>query len=134
MLLFSPLLYGERPANATASPQRLDWKRVEVTIVARGPSVTSGIGNMDSYLALISTKRDSHSLTAARLVDYYPSFQDGLPDDHIASGRAFHLRLTYAKYCKMTATDFAVQQVFDQNTLDQVRAKQDKLPCFLVRR
>ncbi len=134
-ILFVPLLYGQRPPSANVSEQRLEWKRVEVRIVARGPSVTSSIGNMDSYLALVSAPGHGHSVTAARLVDYYPSFQDGLSNARMTAGHTLRLRLSYASYCRVAAKDFAVQQAFDEDAIAKLRSAnhEQSLPCFLVR-
>jgi hypothetical protein len=110
-----------------------NWKSLEVRIIARGSTATSSTGNMDAYLAIISRK-GGRDQSIARLVHYYPSFEPGLRNDQIVSGRIFHLRLSSAGYCSMPLKDFVVQRVFDFETVNTLRdrSNQDPLPCFIL--
>jgi hypothetical protein len=64
------------------------WRRVNVTILARGSHVSDGAGNMDSYLVLLSERKTDEPV-AARLVDYYAGFQEAITDEVITSHRQF---------------------------------------------
>jgi hypothetical protein len=105
------------------------WRRVNVTILARGSHVSDGTGNMDSYLVLLSDRKNGEPV-AARLVDYYPDFQEAITDEAITSQRQFRVRVTSAAYCAMDSKDFAVKRVFDSDAVARV---QGNLPCVVVR-
>jgi hypothetical protein len=105
------------------------WRRVNVTVLARGSHVSDGGGNMDSYLVLLSDRKNSEPV-AARLVDYYPAFQEAITDEAITSHRRFRVRIAYAAYCDMDSRDFTVKRVFDSDALARV---QGNLPCVVVR-
>jgi hypothetical protein len=110
------------------------WRRVTVTILARGLHVSGSTGNMDSYLAIVLNGKN-HEETVARLVHYYPSFQTRVRDDEIAAGTLFHLRVTSVDYCAMGAKDFFIEHVFDEEAVARILepGAQNPLPCFLVR-
>ncbi|HXP06857.1 MAG TPA: hypothetical protein VN828_00105, partial [Acidobacteriaceae bacterium] len=105
-------------------------RRVNVTILARGSHVSSSTGNMDSYLVLLSEGKNSEPV-AARLVDYYPGFQQGLTDEAIMSHGQFRVSVTAASYCAMDATAFVVTHAFDTEAIGKVHGN---LTCVMVRR
>jgi hypothetical protein len=105
------------------------WQRVNVTILARGSHVSGSTGNMDSYLVLLSERKNREPV-AVRLVDYYPGFQQGITDEAISSHRQFRLFVTAATYCDMNAKAFVVKRAFDPEAIEKV---QGNLPCLLVR-
>jgi hypothetical protein len=136
VMLFSTLLLPCWPREPSAPEQSFGGSRVEVTIVARGSSVASGTGSMDSYLAVIASKSRGHATAAVRLVDYHSDSQPGISDERISgSRRPLRLRLSYASYCNMDPNAFVVRQIFDENALAQMQGigKQDLLPCYIVR-
>jgi hypothetical protein len=109
------------------------WQHVSVKIVARGPHVSGSTGDMDSYLAVISTRK--HEEIAARLVHYHPDFERAISDERLVSGAVFHFRVTAAEYCAMNATDFFALRIFDEESVAKMRApgQQERLPCLLIR-
>ena len=131
LLSLTPLCWSRKPL----APQDFAWTRADITIIARGFGAISSTGNMDTYLALISAAGRNDPTTAARIVDYYASFEPGI-DYEIASGRTLRLRLSYAAYCKMTVRAFAVQDVIDPEALSRLRGADNEtpMPCFIVRR
>jgi hypothetical protein len=121
--------------GVSQAPSPVDWKLLEVKVIARGSSATSSMGNMDTYLAIVSRKGKPDQ-SAARLVHYYPSFETGLRSEWMLSGRTFHLRLSSASYCSMQVKDFIAERIFNQDAvskLDETR-DQDFLPCFILRK
>lgn len=133
-LLAIPLLCVSRAiAVSSAAPHKLETKRVSVRIIARGSSVRSSTGNMDTYIAVITSRKHENSVTI-RLVNYYPPFADGLPADRIDAGDLFLLRLRYAPYCDMNVSSFAIQQTYDEDSIRrmQIAGDQSILPCFLI--
>ena len=135
LCLISPLCCPAQEGVHSIGPG-IDWKRVDVRIVARGPNVTSSTGNMDYYLALVFAKGRKRPAIAARIVDDYPGFQSGLADERIASGRLIPMRLTYAAYCRVSVADFIAKEIFDQDALAKLRdaAPPNSLPCFMMHR
>lgn len=105
------------------------WRGVKVTILARGSHVSSSTGNMDCYLVLLSEGKKSEPV-AARLVDYYPGFQQGITDEAIMSRGQFRVFVTAAAYCAMDATAFVVTHAFDTEAIGKVHGN---LPCVMVR-
>jgi hypothetical protein len=85
---------------------------------------------MDSYLVLISERKNREPV-AARLVDYYPSFEHGITDDAIASHGQFRVVVTAATYCAMDAKAFVVTRAFDPEAIEKL---QGNLPCMVIRR
>ena len=71
----------------------------------------------------------NHEEIVIRLVHYYASFEPGIRDEPITSGAVFHLHVAPADYCRKNATDFDIQQVFDE---DPVAKAQGVIPCFLL--
>ncbi len=104
-------------------------KRVNITILARGSHVSSSTGNMDSYLVLMSERKDREPI-AARLVHYYPDFQHGISDEVIMSHPRLRVRVSPVTYCAMDAKAFVVRRAFDPEATEKV---QGNLPCMLVR-
>jgi hypothetical protein len=138
--------------QSSSSDQRSLWQRFEVTVVARGSSTASSTGDMDLYLAMISSKGRHHSIMAAQLVDYYSHYEQGISDDRLSSRRPLRLYLAYAGYCRIDAKAFLVRHIFDAEALATIRgpnvqsagldpgqdasqnSNQDTLPCFIVHR
>jgi hypothetical protein len=104
-------------------------QRVNVAILARGSHVSSSTGNMDSYLVLLSERKNREPV-AARLVDYYPSFEYRISDEVIASHRQFRIAVAAATYCAMDAKAFVIEHAFDPEAIDKI---QGSLPCFVIR-
>jgi hypothetical protein len=111
------------------SPATELWQRVTVTILARGSHVSGSTGNMDSYLVLLSGRKN-HEPVAARLVHYYAGLQHGISDEAISSQRQFRVSVTAATYCAMDAKAFVVIHAFDP---EAVRNVEGNLPCMVVR-
>lgn len=133
MLLFAALPLG-MPQGLSQEQSPVDWKLLEVKIIARGSTATGSTGNMDTYLAVVSRK-GKRDQSAARLVHYYPSFETGLRNEWILSGRTFHLRLSSAGYCSMRVKDFIAERIFDEDAVSNLNkaSAQDSLPCFILR-
>lgn len=129
LLPTAPLLQARSRQTLARSPRTEVWRHVNVTILARGSHVSGSTGNMDSYLVLLSERKNREAV-AARLVDYYPSFEHGITDEAIRSHREFRASVTAADYCAMDAKAFVVKRAFDLEAVDKV---QGSLPCVVVR-
>jgi hypothetical protein len=125
----TPLLQARSRRALGDSPGTEVWQRVNVTIVARGSHVSGSTGNMDSYLVLLSEGKNREPV-AARLVDYYPGFQQGIIDEAISSHPQFRVSVTAATYCAMDAKAFVVKRAFDPEAIEKL---QGNLPCMVVR-
>jgi hypothetical protein len=130
LLAATPFLHARSRQAFNGSPGTEAWQRVAVIILARGSHVSSSTGNMDSYLALVSKRKNQEGM-AARLVDYYPSVGQGITDEAITSHRQFRVRATAASYCAMDSKAFVVKRVFDPEAVDKL---QGNLPCMVIRR
>lgn len=71
--------------------------RVSVAIVRRESYVHSSVANRDSYLIQITPK--SGKPFTARMIDEYPSYEEGLPFASLGDGAAFSVTLRRASYC-----------------------------------
>ena len=109
LLEAAPLLQARSRGSWGDSPGTA-WQRVNVTILARGSGATDSAGNMDSYLVLLSERKNREPV-AARLVDYYPGLQQGLSDEAIMTHRQFRVSVTSAGYCATDAKAFVVRRV-----------------------
>jgi len=112
------------------SAGREAWRRVNITILARGSHVSDSSGNMDSYLVLLS-ERKSEGPVAARLVDYRSEIEPGLSDEAIRAHPQVRVRVTPAAYCAMDASGFVVRRAFDPEAVSKLRGS---LLCLVVRR
>jgi hypothetical protein len=130
LLPVTPLLQARSRRALGESAGIEPWQRVTVAILARGSHVSSSTGNMDSYLVLLSERKNREPV-AARLVDYYPGFEHGITDETISSQRQFRVVVTSADYCAMDAKAFVIKRSFDPEAIDK---SQGSLPCFVVRR
>jgi hypothetical protein len=129
LLPASPLLQARSRRALSDLSGAETWRRVNVTILARGSHVSGSTGNMDSYLVLLLEGKNSEPV-AARLVHYYPGFQTAITDDAISSHPQFRLSVTAANYCAMDAKAFVVIHAFDSEAIEKV---QGHLPCMVVR-
>jgi hypothetical protein len=111
------------------TPGTEPWLRVTVTILARGSHVSGSTGNMDSYLVLLSERKNREPV-GARLVHYYPGSQQGVTDQAISSHPQFRVSVTAATYCAMDAKAFVVKRAFDPEAIGRI---QGNLPCVVVR-
>ncbi len=129
LLPVSPYLQA-RSQRAFGESSGIDtWQHVHVRILARGSHVSSGAGNMDSYLVLLSNRKNRAPF-AARLVDYYASFEHGITDEAIASHGQFRVTASAAIYCEMDAKAFVISRAFDPGAIEKISGS---LPCFVVR-
>jgi hypothetical protein len=129
LLAAIPKLHARSRRPLGDSPGTEVRQRVNVTILARGSHVSGSTGNMDSYLVLLSARKNREPVSA-RLVDYYPGFQHGITDEAITSHRQFRVSVTAAAYCAMDAKAFVVRRAFDPEAIGRI---QGNLPCVVVR-
>ena len=129
LLPATPLLQARSRRALDDSAGAEVWQRVNVTILARGSHVSGSTGNMDSYLVLLSERKDQQPV-AARLVHYYPGFQHPITDEAISSQRRFRVSVIPATYCSMDAKAFVVKRAFDPEAVEKVEGN---LPCVVVR-
>jgi hypothetical protein len=130
LLPVTPLLQA-RSRRALGKPSGIEpWQRVNVAILARGSHVSSSTGNMDSYLVLLSERKNSEPVTA-RLVHYYPGFEYRISDEAITSHRQFRVAVTAATYRAMDAKGFVIERAFDPEAIYKIHGS---LPCFVIRK
>lgn len=129
LLPVTPLLQA-RSRQALANPPGIEpWRRVNVTILARGSHVSSSTGNMDSYLVLLSERKNREPV-AALVVNYYPGFGYRISDEAITSHPQFRIAVTTATYCAMDAKRFVIERAFDPEVINNIKGS---LPCFVIR-
>jgi hypothetical protein len=107
--------------------------RAQVKIIARGETVVGSDGNMDRYLAVVSSKRREQEMPVI-LVHYYPFIDSGLSEEAMNSGRILRLKLRYAPYCSLEPNKFVVRKAFDAEAVSRLQSETDGagLPCYRI--